>query len=110
MRVDRRVTLREIVEKAFKLIPHIKSKEELLDDECEKFISINKPDSDSVLPLRNFLKAYVTDAELRQIIESREFARLATSPVRDDFNKLDPNWRAAVPEYVKDYVPLNMFM
>ena len=110
LRVDRRVTLREIVEKAFKLIPHIKSKEELLDDECEKFISINKPDSDSVLPLRNFLKAYVTDAELRQIIESREFARLATSPVRDDFNKLDPNWRAAVPEYVKDYVPLNMFM
>lgn len=108
--VDRRITLREIIEKIFELIPRFKSREELLEEECSKFISIYKPDSDYALPIKNFLKAYITDSTVRDIVETRQYARFATSPVRDDFGALNDQWRKIIPEYVKDYVLLNTFM
>ncbi|HUU15684.1 MAG TPA: DEAD/DEAH box helicase family protein [Sedimentisphaerales bacterium] len=109
-RVDRRISLREILEKIFGLIPGFKSKEELLDEECNKFISIHKPGADYVMPIKNFLKAYIMDSEIRDIVETRQYARFATSPVVDDFRALTKQWRNIIPEYVKDYVVLNRFM
>jgi len=110
VQLDRRLTLREILEKIFGLISGFKTKDQLLEEECQKFISIYKPDSDHVLPAKNFLKAYVADPKVREIIESRRFADFATSPVGDDFRILNKNLRKIIPEYVKDYVPLNKFM
>ena len=43
--VDRRISLREIVEKALGLIPDFKSKDELLEEEFEKFILDRKPEN-----------------------------------------------------------------
>ncbi len=108
--VDRRLTLREIVQKIFGYIPHFKSKNELLEDEFQKFISIHKPESDSVLPIKNFLKAYITDTEVRDIIDSQEFAKLAIHPIKEDFRVLRNEWRTIIPEYIKDYIPLNTYM
>ena len=52
---DRRVTLREIVEYIFGLIPFIKSKEELLDEEFDKFITDCKPgEKDDIIALNTF--------------------------------------------------------
>lgn len=42
--VDRRLTLREILEKVFGLIPRFKSKDELLEEEFSKFVAETKPD------------------------------------------------------------------
>ena len=41
--VDRRISLREILEKIFGLIPYFKSKDELLEEEFTKFIADYKP-------------------------------------------------------------------
>ena len=41
--VDRRVTLREIMEKVFDLIPEFKSKDELLEEEFSKFVADHTP-------------------------------------------------------------------
>lgn len=108
--VDRRLTLREILEKIFNLIPYFKSKNELLEEEFDKFISVYKPEPEYILPIKNFLKAYITDNEVRDIVETKQYARFATSPVQDDFRALTPEWRNVIPEYVKDYVPLNTYM
>jgi len=108
--VDRRLTLREILEMIFGFIPKFKSKNELLDEEFEKFISVHKPEPEYAIAIKNFLKAYITDAEVRDIIETKQYARFATSPVQDDFRALTPEWRNVIPEYVKDYVPLNTYM
>ncbi|MFH1370435.1 MAG: DEAD/DEAH box helicase family protein [Planctomycetota bacterium] len=110
VQLDRRLSLREILEKIFGFIPGFKSKEELLEEECQKFISIYKPPSDYVLPVKNFLKAYVTDPKVREIVESRRYADFATSPTYDDFNALTRDLRKLIPEYVKDYIPLNKFV
>jgi type I restriction enzyme R subunit len=111
LHLDRRLTLREVIEKVFGGMDRFKTREELLDEELAKFISIHKPDAQHMPLIRQFFKAYITDNEVRDIIEKREFNRLATNPKVNlaDFKALN-SWRDVIPEYVKDYVQLNQFM
>lgn len=111
LRIDRRLSLREMIEKIFGKISAFKTKEELLEEEVERFISIYKPESKEVPLIRNFIKAYITDNEVRDIIESKEFGRFSTNTQisMEDFKELK-KWRDTIPEYVKDYVSLNKFM
>ena len=110
--VDRRLTLREILEKAFGLIPRFKSKDELLEEEFAKFVADAKPDEAEAIPaMKTYFKAYVTDDRVRHIIDEKEFADLATNPVFStrDFRAVPEKYRTLIPAYVKDYVPLNQF-
>jgi len=88
-----------------------KSKDDLLEEELAKFVSVHKPDASHMPQIRLFFKAYVTDGEIRDIVDKREFNRLATNPKVNlaDFRALN-SWREIIPEYVKDYVPLNQFL
>jgi len=110
VQADRRITLREILAKAFGEIDRFKTKDELLEEELAKFVSIHKPDALHMPVIRQFFKAYVTDGAVRTIVDSREFGRLADNPKVSlaDVRALD-EWRTVIPEYVKDYVPLNQF-
>jgi type I restriction enzyme R subunit len=110
--VDRRLTLREILEKIFGLIPCFKSKNELLEEEFAKFVADYKPEEAEAIPaIKNYFKAYVTSDPIRHIIEGKHFADLATNPVFSsrDFKAVPPKYRTLIPEYVKDYVSLNQF-
>lgn len=110
--VDRRLTLREILEKVFGLIPRFKSKDELLEEEFAKFVADYKPDEATAMPaIKTYFKAYITSGRVRDIIDSRQFTDLATNPVFStrDFKAVPPKYRTLVPEYVKDYVSLNQF-
>lgn len=110
VQLDRRITLREILAKAFGEIDRFKSKDELLEEELAKFVSIHKPDAAHMPVIRQFFKAYVTDGGIRAVVDSREFGRLADNPKVSlaDVRALD-QWRDVIPEYVKDYVSLNAF-
>jgi type I restriction enzyme R subunit len=111
LRMDRRLSLREIIEKIFGRITVFKTKEELLDEEVEKFISIHKPDSREVPLIKKFIKAYIVDHEVKDIMESKEFGRFATnSQFSMEEYKEVRKWCEMIPEYVKDYVSLNKFM
>ena len=110
--VDRRLTLREILEKVFGLIPRFKSKDELLEEEFAKFVADTKPEEATAIPaIKTYFKAYVTSSRIRDIIESRQFTDLATHPMFSprDFKAVPAKYRALIPEYVKDYVSLNQF-
>lgn len=110
--VDRRLTLREILEKIFGLIPRFKSKDELLEEEFAKFVADAKPEDAIALPaIKTYFKAYVTSGQIRDIIDSKDFTVLATHPMFStrDFRAVPAKYRALVPEYVKDYVSLNQF-
>ena len=111
--VDRRLTLREILEKVFGLIPRFKSKDELLEEEFSKFVADFKPEEAAAIPaIKTFFKAYVTSDLVRHIIDSKDFTVLATHPMFSarDFKAVPAKYRALVPEYVKDYVSLNQFV
>lgn len=110
IQADRRITLREILAKAFGEIDRFKTRDELLEEELAKFVSIHKPDAAHISVIRQFFKAYVTDGSIRAIVDSREFGRLADNPKVSlaDVRALDL-WRDIISEYVKDYVSLNAF-
>ena len=111
--VDRRLTLREILEKVFGLIPRFKSKDELLEEEFLKFVADFKREVAAAIPaIKTFFKAYVTSDQVRPIIDSKDFTVLATHPMFStrEFKAVPAKYRALVPEYVKDYVSLNQFV
>lgn len=113
IQVDRRVSLREMVEKIFGLISRFKGKEELLEEEFDKFVADRKPgDEDNLNALKYFFKAYITDHQIREIIDNKKFAELNINPVfpLTAFKEVPKRWRSEIPEYIKDYVPLNKFL
>ena len=110
--VDRRITLREILERVFDLIPAFKSKDELLEEEFSKFVAGHQPeDVQSIPAIKTFFKAYVTSDLTRHVIDTKQFTELATNAVFSiaDYRAVPEEYRALVPEYVKDYVSLNQF-
>lgn len=110
MKIDRRLSLREIIEKIFGFIPYFKSKDELLEDEFEKFDSRYLPSEEYFSFAKDYFKSYITDTEFRDIIENKKYALLNTNPNGDVFRKLPPELRYAIPEYIKDNVSLNKFV
>jgi type I restriction enzyme R subunit len=110
--VDRRISLREIIEKAYGFIPKFKSKDELLEEEFAKFLAEEKPAKvNAILPMRYYFKAYLIDSQVRGIIDNRKFADLNTNPTftMRDYLAVPEEWRGRIPEYIKDYVILNQF-
>jgi len=111
--VDRRVSLREILEKVFGLIDEFKCKDDLLEDEFHKFVLALKPeDAQHISAIKYFFKAYATDGELRDIIKEGRLADLHVHPgfTVDDYRAVPQEWRNRVPQYVRDYVPLDRFI
>jgi len=110
--VDRRLTLREILEKVFGLIPRFKSKDELLEEEFSKFVADRVPEPPAAIPaIKTYFKAYMTCNRVRDIIDSKQFTDLATNPsfTTHDFRAVPQLYRTLVPDYIKDYVSLNQF-
>ena len=108
-KVDRKLALREILEKMFGFIPYFKSKDELLEDEFEKFDSRYLPDEQLFYYAKNYFKSYITDSEFRDIIDNKNFALLNTNPNGEVFRKLTPELRILIPQYIKDNISLNNY-
>ena len=110
--IDRRISIREVMERVFDLIPHFKSKDELLEEEFAKFIADHRPETAEPIPaLRAFFKSYAANEGVRHIIDNGRFPELATNPFFSlgDLRMVPAEYRAAIPEYIKDYVSLNQF-
>ena len=111
-RIDRKISIREVVEKIFGIIPKFKSKDELLEEEFDKFISIYPPDEDvNIRALKYFFKAYIVDNQLRKILESKDFQALQTNPTLtiSQFKAVAAKYREVIPTYIKDYINLEKF-
>ena len=107
--LDRRLSWREFLERAFGLIDVFKSKDEKLEEECEKFILIYKPESKYVPHIKNYLKAYVSNEYFRNEINNKRFPREFAGFTMAEYKELN-GFRETVPTYVKDYVPVNVYM
>jgi type I restriction enzyme R subunit len=111
-KIDRRISIREVVEKIFGIIPKFKSKDELLEEEFDKFISIYPPEEDvNLRALKYFFKAYIIDQDIRKIIEAKDFHALQTHPTLtiSQFKAVTAKYREVIPIYIKDYVKLDNF-
>ena len=109
--LDRRLTWKEVLMRIFGQIERFKTRDELLEEEFRKFVAINKPEAEQVLRLKNFLHAYLTDAEIRAIIDRKSYSDLAGNPKLSlaDLQALGRKWIEGVPAYIKDYISLNTY-
>ncbi|MCX7987190.1 MAG: hypothetical protein N2662_09660, partial [Bacteroidales bacterium] len=110
IKIDRRISMKEIIEKILGIIPYFKTKNQLLDEEFDKFDSRYLPKEEYFEYAKTVFKAYITDAEFRAIVDNKDFALLNVSPYGEAYKKLPPELRNAIPEYIKDFVPLNTFV
>lgn len=111
--VDRRLGVREIIEKILGFIPRYKTKDELLEEEFAKFVADRKLSDAKLMPaLKQYFKAYATDSRVRSVIDSKRFTEFYTSSsfAMADFKAVPLEYRMLIPEYIKDYVPLNQFL
>lgn len=108
--LDRRLTWREFLERVFGLIDGFKTKAEKLEEECQKFIAIYKPESKYVLHIKNYLKAYIGDEKFRDIIDNKYFSDLNVYGgfSISEFKALN-GWREIIPDYLKNCVSIEQF-
>lgn len=111
LNLDRRLSWGEVAQKALGLISNFKNTNELLEDECDKFISIYKPEASYIPYIKNFIKTYATDSEFRKIIDTKKYQELnfCAAFTIEEYKKLN-GYRETLPEYIKDNIVLNKFM
>lgn len=109
--IDRRISIREVLQVAFKQKDNFEMKDDLLESEWSKFMEINPVDQEHYEVAKSFFKAYIVDEEVRDIIDKKEFAQLNFCPSFsfDEYQNLN-GFKMLIPTYVKDYVSLNTFM
>ena len=107
--LDRRLSWREFLERIFGIIDRFKDKNELLEDECEKFISIYKPKSKYIPHIKSYLKAYVSDPHFRYIINNDGDLHHYPGFSFSEYKALNC-WREKVPLYADYYISFNTYI
>ena len=84
-------------------------KNELIDDEFDKFLSIYKLEDVDMVAIKYFFNAYITDEKFRIIIDKNDLSALYDygSFTVEDFKRVEKSLRTSIPQYINDYVPLN---
>lgn len=111
LNIDRRISLREIVEVIFGLKPYFKTRDELLDEEFDKFDSRYMPDESQFKVAKDFFRTYVLEPDFRNKVDEGDFAYLLGSHAGGQFlPTLKADLRNKIVEYIKDYVSFNQFV
>ena len=111
--VDRRVTVREMLDKIFGAIPSFKSKKELVNDEFDGYLLTCDVPAGDYHEIRRFFETYLTDTDVRRAIEDKKFQLLGTqipSYTFSDLKRLGVANMNSVIGYVNDNVNLSRFM
>ena len=111
--VDRRVTVREMLDKIFGLIPTFKSKRELVKDEFDAYLLTCGVSSGDFYEVKHFFETYLTDKEVRRAIEDKKYQRLGTdvpSYTFAELRRLGQKNMNSVVGYINDNVNLSRFM
>jgi type I restriction enzyme R subunit len=109
--IDRRLSLWEILDKIFGKIPQFKTRDELAEEEFERFMVSSDTPPDLYYETREFFKMYVLDEEARVHINQKDFAWFMTDPTKlHILQALGQDRLRTLPEYIKDHVNLNKYM
>ena len=111
--VDRRVTVREMLDKIFGAIPSFKCKKELVNDEFDGYLLTCDVPAGDYHEIRRFFETYLTDKDVRRAIEDKKFQLLGTqipSYTFSDLKRLGVANMNSVIGYVNDNVNLSRFM
>jgi type I restriction enzyme R subunit len=104
--IDRKISVKELLEVIFGEKESFDMKDDLLESEWERFMTIHKVGQDYYEPVKNFFKAFLVDEEVRDIVKTKEFARFYHCASFDfsDYELLN-GFKDKVPQYIRDYAP-----
>ena len=111
--IDRRVTVKEILDKIFGAIPAFKSKRELIEDEFETCLLTRPVSADKFTEIKRFFETYIMDKDVRRIIEDEKFQLLGTEVstyTMSDLKKLGVENMRQVVDYINDNVNVSKFV
>lgn len=117
LNIDRRITIEELLDYIFKNI-EIKNKNEELEYEFNKFLSINNlqdKNYDFLQTLENLFKSYLEDDIIREKLNSSKFQELADNSKisYNDCKKLNTAEKGIIKktiDYIKSYININKFL
>jgi len=108
---ERRLNLWEILDKALGKITGFKTKENLAEEEFEKFKVANDIKAELYYEAKQFFMLYLLNEKDRAEINKQNFTYFAAdSTMFSIFNKLGQDSIKLITEYIKDNVPLNNFV
>ena len=111
--IDRRLTVKEILDKIFGAIPAFKSKRELIEDEFESYLLTRPIQSDKYTEIKRFFETYIMDKEVRRIIEDEKYQLLGTEVstyTMTDLRHLGIENMRQVVDYINDNVNVSKFV
>ncbi len=111
--VDRRVTVREMLDKIFGVIPGFKSKKELVSDEFDGYLLTCGVLAGDYYEIRRFFETYLTDKDVRRAIEDKKYQLLGTqipSYTFSDLKRLGVQNMNNIIGYINDNVNVSKFM
>ena len=111
--VDRRVTVKEILDKIFGAIPAFKSKRELIEDEFERYLLTRPIHADKYTEIKRFFETYILDKDVRRIIEDEKYQLLGTEVstyTMSDLKRLGVDNMRQIVDYINDNVNVTRFV
>jgi type I restriction enzyme R subunit len=108
--IDRRITTKELIQLALGKIPYIKNKGQLIEEEFEKFDDKYMPSEDDYDSVKGLFQSYLTDSDLRDIIQSKKFGLLNTTPSGHFFKRAPEKFRRIIPDFISEHVQINKFL
>lgn len=111
LQLDRKLNAMDILLYGFGFTDRIKSKQEYLEEEFEKFDNEHHPDDKDFNSVRYLFETYLIDAEVREIVDSGEYAKLNTnsSNLLAHFKALPEQLRDKVLLHIKNNVEIERF-
>lgn len=106
LNLDRRVTIRELLDLAFDPNYKPKSKDQLLNEEFDKFLLSEKLEPEKYDVAKTLFKSYTSSPNIEEYVDNGDYTMLEFSGLfsQTELQELDESILTKVPSYVKDYV------
>jgi type I restriction enzyme R subunit len=109
--VDRRLTLAEILQKVFGAIQRFPSRQDLAEEDFERFLSTGGVDGSKVHELQTLFTAYLLYPDIRAAVDLGDFGKLATDARLNlrELKALGEPQRKLALNYIKDNIVINRY-
>jgi type I restriction enzyme R subunit len=109
-RADRRLRLREILDRIFGKITRFKTREEIAQEEFDKFAIATDFSSQLHYEAREFFKSYIMNEPFRDAVNSRDFASFAADPsMTEILHALGRVRIEKIADYIRENAVLRVF-
>tara|TARA_B100000700_G_scaffold198073_1_gene217857 strand:+ start:1 stop:993 length:993 start_codon:yes stop_codon:yes gene_type:complete len=108
--LDVNISIKELLLYMFGFIKKIKNKEEIIDEEFDKFDDKYRPDENSFYAIKQVFEAYATDKNFREKVDSGNYSELNNEPSGEFFFKIPKDFINKIPKYIKENINLERFI